>query len=35
MKLVLAWAELRQEELRADWKLAMGSELPFDIEPLK
>jgi len=34
-KLVLAWAELRQEELFADWKLAMNSELPFKIEPLK
>lgn len=35
LKLVLAWAELRQEELRADWKLAMESELPFHIDPLK
>ena len=35
LKLVLAWAELRQEELRADWKLAMESELPFKIDPLK
>jgi hypothetical protein len=26
-RLVLAWAELHQEELRADWKLAMDSEL--------
>jgi hypothetical protein len=34
-RLVLAWAELHQEELRADWKLAMDSELPFKIEPLK
>ncbi|MGL4613342.1 MAG: DUF4160 domain-containing protein [Shewanella sp.] len=35
LKLVLAWAELRKEELRADWKLAMESELPFKIDPLK
>ena len=35
LKLVLAWAELRQDELRADWKLAMESELPFKIDPLK
>lgn len=35
LKLVLAWAELRQEELKANWKLAMNSELPFRIDPLK
>lgn len=35
LRLVLAWAELHQEELRADWQLAMDSELPFKIEPLK
>ena len=35
LKLVLAWAELCQEDLLADWKLAMNSELPFKIEPLK
>ena len=34
-KLVLAWAELRQEELLANWTLAMNGELPFKIEPLK
>ena len=34
-KLVLAWAELRKEELLADWLLAMNGELPFKIEPLK
>ena len=34
-KLVLAWAELRQEDLLADWVLAMNGELPFKIEPLK
>jgi hypothetical protein len=35
LKLVVAWAELRKEELMADWKLAMNSELPFKIEPLR
>ena len=35
LKLVLAWAELKQEELKANWTLAMNSELPFKIEPLK
>jgi len=31
----LAWAELRQKELLADWVLAMNGELPFKIDPLK
>lgn len=35
LKLVLAWAELRQEELKANWEIAMNSELPFKIDPLK
>ena len=35
LKLVLAWAELRQEELLANWTLAMNGELPFYVEPLK
>lgn len=34
-KIVLAWAELRQEELLADWQLAQNGELPFTIEPLR
>lgn len=34
LKLALAWAELRQEELLANWKLAMNGELPFKISPL-
>ena len=34
-KIVLAWAELRQEELMADWQLAQNGELPFTIEPLR
>ena len=28
-------AELRQEELLADWQLAQNGELPFMIEPLR
>ena len=35
LKLVLAWAELHQEELMADWTLAQNGELPFNIDPLK
>jgi hypothetical protein len=34
-KLVLAWAELHQEDLLADWKLAQNGELPFKIDPLR
>lgn len=35
LRLVLAWAELHQDELIANWDIAMNSELPFKIEPLK
>ena len=34
-KLVLAWAELRQDELMADWQLVMNGEEPFKIQPLQ
>jgi len=34
-KLVLAWAELHQDELIADWDLVMNSEEPFKIQPLQ
>jgi hypothetical protein len=34
-KLVLAWAELHQEELIANWKLVMNGENPFKINPLQ
>jgi len=34
-KLVIAWAELRKEELLANWELASNGELPFKIDPLK
>ena len=35
MKLVSAWIELRQEELMADWQLALNGEQVFKIEPLR
>ena len=34
-KLALAWAELHQEELMADWQLLMNGEEPFKIQPLQ
>jgi len=35
LKLVLAWTELHNDELIADWALASKAELPYKIEPLK
>lgn len=35
MKLVLAWIEIHQEELMADWELANKGENVFKIDPLK
>jgi hypothetical protein len=34
VKLVLAWAELHEEELMANWKLVMNGEEPFKIQLL-
>ena len=34
-RLVLAWIEIRREELNADWKLAVKGEEVFKIDPLK
>jgi len=34
-RLVLAWAELHQDELMANWKLVMNGEDPFKIQPLQ
>jgi len=34
-KLVQAWIELRQEELMADWRLAVNGDAPFKIDPLR
>ena len=35
LKLVLAWAELRKDELLADWTLAQNGELPYNIDPIR
>jgi len=35
LRIVLAWVELRKEELIADWNLTQNGELPFKIDPLK
>lgn len=35
LKLVAAWIEIHQEELMADWQLAMNGEAVFKIEPLR
>ena len=34
-RLVIAWAELHQEELMANWDLIMNGEPPFRIQPLQ
>lgn len=35
MKLVEAWIEIHQEELMADWQLAVEGQQLFKIDPLK
>jgi len=35
MKLVLAWIEIHNDELIADWHLAISGETIFKIDPLK
>ena len=35
MKLVQAWIEIHQEELMADWDLAINGENVFKIDPLR
>jgi hypothetical protein len=35
MKLVQAWIELHQEDLMADWSLAVAGQTPMKIEPLR
>ena len=35
LKLVQAWVELHQDELFADWELAVNGEEPFRIAPLQ
>jgi len=34
-RLILAWAELHQEELMANWRLVINGEEPFKIKPLE
>lgn len=34
LRLVQAWVELRRDELRADWELAVNGESPYKIDPL-
>ncbi|MCM1321467.1 MAG: DUF4160 domain-containing protein [Bacteroides sp.] len=34
-RLIQAWTEIHQEELKADWELAKNEEALFKIEPLK
>jgi Domain of unknown function (DUF4160) len=35
LRLVLAWAELHQDELRANWRRARAGETLQEIEPLR
>ena len=35
LKLVQAWIEIHQDDLMADWKLAINGQPVFKIEPLK
>ncbi len=35
LKLVQAWIEIHQEELMADWRLAVNGQPIFKIDPLK
>ncbi|HHE33092.1 MAG TPA: DUF4160 domain-containing protein [Chlorobaculum parvum] len=35
MKLLQAWIELHQDELVADWELAVSGEQPYKIDPLR
>ncbi|SMM98622.1 putative ORF-2 [uncultured Candidatus Thioglobus sp.] len=34
-KIVLAWAEIHQDELKQDWDLVMNGKQPFKITPLQ
>ncbi len=34
-RLIMAWTELHQEELMANWDLVMNGEEPFKIQPLQ
>lgn len=34
LRLVQAWIELRRDELKADWEIAISGEKPYKIDPL-
>lgn len=35
MKLVTAWIEIHQDDLMADWELAVSGQHPYKIDPLR
>ena len=35
LRLVLAWTEIHQDELMADWELAVNGQQPYKIDPLR
>ena len=35
LKLVMAWMEIHQDELMADWELAAQGQQPYKIDPLR
>lgn len=35
LRLIKAWVEIHQEDLLADWKLAVAGQQPHKIEPLR
>ncbi len=35
LKLIKAWVEIHQEDLMANWKLAVEGQQPFKIKPLR
>ena len=35
IKMVIAWIEIHQDELMADWELAVSGQQPFRIDPLR
>ena len=35
LRLVLAWVEIRRDELLADWQLAVSGQQPLKIDPLR
>jgi hypothetical protein len=35
MKLLSAWIEIHQDELMANWELAISGQQPYKIEPLR